>query len=167
MSLYEICQALQDSAVGTSIRESIWTFPIIETVHVLGLAVSVGILVMLDLRLVGAGMRDIRASDIMHKLKRWYLLGFAAMFGSGALLFWSEAEKCYRSPTFRIKLIFLALAGLNALFFEDQVCAINEELGIERRHAFGCATGGLVFVDLLDGRGWIRTMDRLRDEVIA
>ena len=48
MSLYEICQALQDSAVGTSIRESIWTFPIIETVHVLGLAVSVGILVMLQ-----------------------------------------------------------------------------------------------------------------------
>ena len=36
------------------------------------------------------------------------------MFSSGALLFWSEAEKCYRSPTFRIKLIFLALAGLNA-----------------------------------------------------
>ncbi len=118
MSLYEICQALQDSAVGTSIRESIWTFPIIETVHVLGLAVSVGILVMLDLRLVGAGMRHIPASDIMHKLKRWYLLGFTAMFASGALLFWSEAEKCYRSPTFRIKLLFLALAGLNALFFE-------------------------------------------------
>jgi hypothetical protein len=118
MSLYEICQALQDSAIGTSIRESIWTFPIIETVHVLGLAVSVGILVMLDLRLVGAGMRHIPASDIMHKLKRWYLLGFAAMFASGALLFWSEAEKCYRSSTFRIKLIFLALAGLNALFFE-------------------------------------------------
>jgi hypothetical protein len=102
MSLYAICQALQDSAVGTSIRESIWTFPIIETVHVLGLAVSVGI----------------AASDIMHKLKRWYLAGFTAMFASGALLFWSEAEKCYRSPTFRIKMIFLALAGLNALFFE-------------------------------------------------
>jgi hypothetical protein len=54
----------------------------------------------------------------MHKLKRWYLGGFTAMFLSGILLFWSEAEKCYRSPTFRIKLIFLALAGLNALFFE-------------------------------------------------
>ncbi len=93
MSLYEICQALQDSAIGTSIRESIWTFPIIETVHVLGLAVSVGILVMLDLRLVGAGMRHIPASDIMHKLKRWYLAGFTAMFASGALLFWSGGRK--------------------------------------------------------------------------
>jgi hypothetical protein len=118
MTLYEICQALQDSSFGTSIRESIYTFPLIETVHVLGLAVSVGILVMLDLRLVGAGIRHIPAFDIMHKLKRWYLPGFIMMFLSGALLFWSEAEKCYRSPTFRIKLIFLALAGLNALFFE-------------------------------------------------
>jgi len=118
MTLYAICQALQDSAFGTSIRESIWTFPLIETVHVLGLAVSVGILVMLDLRLVGAGIRHIPAADIMHKLKRWYLAGFAAMFLSGGLLFWSEAEKCYRSQTFRVKLIFLALAGANALFFE-------------------------------------------------
>ena len=118
MTLYQICQILQDSDIGTSIRESIWTFPAIETVHVLGLAVSVGILVMLDLRLVGAGIRHIPAADIMHKLKRWYLAGFTAMFMSGILLFWSEAEKCYRSPTFRIKLIFLALAGLNALFFE-------------------------------------------------
>lgn len=118
MTLYSLCQALQDTAIGTSIRESIWTFPIIETVHVLGLAVSVGILVMLDLRLIGAGIRYISASDVMVRLKPWYLSGFALMFASGGLLFWSEAAKCYRSDTFRIKLIFLALAGINAAFFE-------------------------------------------------
>ena len=117
MTLYGICQLLQDSDFGTNIRESTYTFPIIETVHVLGLSVSVGILAILDLRLVGAGIH-IPAADLMHKLKRWYLTGFAAMICSGVLLFWSEAEKCYRSKTFRAKLIFLALAGLNALFFE-------------------------------------------------
>ena len=73
MSLYEICQALQDSAVGTSIRESIWTFPIIETVHVLGLAVSVGILVMLDLRLVGAGISVYGLQEIRASLEDWFL----------------------------------------------------------------------------------------------
>ncbi|MDP9055617.1 MAG: hypothetical protein M3N93_15150 [Acidobacteriota bacterium] len=73
---------------------------------------------MLDFRLVGAGVRHIPPSDLMHRLKRWYLTGFAAMFLSGGLLFWSEAEKLYSSPTFRVKLIFLALAGLNGLFFE-------------------------------------------------
>ncbi len=118
MSLYGICQTLQASAFGTYIRESVWTFPAVETVHVLGLAVSVGIVIMLDLRLVGAGIGHIPPSDLMQRLKHWYLTGFAAMFLSGALLFWSEAERVYQSPTFRVKLIFLALAGLNALFFE-------------------------------------------------
>jgi hypothetical protein len=118
MTLFQICQAIQDTAIGTNIRESIWTFPAIETVHVLGLAVSVGILVLLDLRLIGAGFRHALPSQIMRQLKTWYLTGFAAMFISGILLFWSEAAKCYTSPTFRIKILFLALAGLNAAFFE-------------------------------------------------
>jgi len=118
MTLLDICQAIQDSAIGTSIRESIWTFPAIETVHVIGCGISVGILVMLDLRLVGAGVRHATPSQIMTQLKKWYLTGFAAMMLSGVFLFWSEAARCYRSPTFRAKAIFLVLAGLNALYYE-------------------------------------------------
>jgi hypothetical protein len=118
MTLFDLCQAIQDSSIGTSIRESQWTFPIIETVHVLGLAVSAGLIMMLDLRLIGAGMRRSSAEQIMTRLKPWYITGFAAMIVSGALLFWSEAAKLYHSPTFRWKLVFLVLAGLNALFFE-------------------------------------------------
>ena len=118
MTLLELCQALQDTAIGTSIRESIWTFPIIETVHVIGLAVSVGIIMMLDLRLIGAGVRSARPSEIMDQLKPWYLGGFMTMMASGVLLFWSEAAKCYGSVTFRWKILFLVLAGLNAAFYE-------------------------------------------------
>jgi hypothetical protein len=43
------------------------------------------------------------------------------MFSSGALLFWAEAGKCYRSPAFRFKMLFLLLTGLNALFFESTI----------------------------------------------
>ena len=118
MTLPEICQAIQDSAIGTNIRESIWTFPLIETVHVIGLGISVGILVTLDLRLVGAGMRHISPSQIMKQLKTWYMIGFAAMMISGVFLFWSEAARAYRSDTFRIKILFLILAGINAAFYE-------------------------------------------------
>ena len=118
MTLLEICQTIQDSAIGTAIRESIWTFPAIETVHVIGLAVSVGILVLLDIRLVGAGFRHALPSQIMNQLKTWYLTGFIIMFTSGIFLFWSEAAKCYTSDTFRMKILFLVLAGVNAAFFE-------------------------------------------------
>jgi len=118
MSLFEICQVIQDSEIGTSIRESIWVFPIIETVHVLGAAVSVGLIMALDLRLTGLGMRRVPAAHLMHRLKPWYLTGFVIMMLSGALLFWSEAAKLYSSFTFRMKLLFLVLAGINALLFE-------------------------------------------------
>ncbi len=118
MSLYSICQAIQDSDIGTQIRESVWVFPIIETTHVLGLAVSVGVILMLDMRLIGVGVKKAGVLEVMNRLLPWYMTGFIIMMLSGALLFWSEAEKLYRSPTFRWKLLFLVLAGLNAAYFE-------------------------------------------------
>jgi hypothetical protein len=116
-----ICQWLEDSQFGTALHESTYMFPLIETTHVLGLAVSVGLILMTDLRLVGAFMRDQPVSEVTVQLKGWMWSGFAVMFATGALLFWSEAAKCYTSPTFRWKIVFLFLAGLNALVFETTV----------------------------------------------
>ena len=118
MSIADWCQAIQASQIGTSIRESALVFPLIETAHVIGLALSVGIIIMLDLRLVGAGLLQASPRQVMTQLKPWYLTGFAGMFLSGALLFWSEAFSCYQSPSFRWKIAFLCLAGLNAAVFE-------------------------------------------------
>jgi hypothetical protein len=118
MSLLPIFEWIQDSSVGTSIRQSILVFPIIETAHVVGLSVSVGLILITDLRLIGAILKSERPSGVMRELRGWMLAGFALMFSSGALLFWAEAAKCYKSPAFRFKMIFLLLAGLNALLFE-------------------------------------------------
>jgi hypothetical protein len=118
MSLLPIFQWIQDSAVGTSIRESLLVFPIVETAHVVGLSMSAGLILITDLRLTGSLLTFEPASGVMRQLRRWMLGGFAVMFSSGALLFWAEAAKCYKSPAFRFKMIFLLLAGLNALLFE-------------------------------------------------
>jgi len=117
-SLLAICQSIQDSRFGTALHESQYMFPLIETTHVLGLAASVGLILMTDLRLVGAFLVDQPVFEVTQQLKPWMLRGFAVMFVTGALLFWAEAAKCYVSPTFRWKLVFLFLAGVNALVFE-------------------------------------------------
>ena len=109
---------MQNSDVGTGIRESLWTFPIIETTHVLALAISVGLLIWFDLRLLGLGMKHQPISVIHKQIMPWAGIGFIVMFISGILLFWSEAEKCYRSGFFRVKVAFLFLAAFNALIFE-------------------------------------------------
>jgi hypothetical protein len=118
MSLLEICQWLQDTPIGTGIRESVWWFPLIEGAHVLALALSVGTILLVDLRLMGLVMKDRRVSEISRQIMPWSLAGFIVMFSTGTLLFWCQAVKAYGSVYFRIKILALLLAGLNALIFE-------------------------------------------------
>jgi hypothetical protein len=113
-----IIQWMQNSDIGTGIRESIWFFPIVEATHVLALAFSVGVLVWFDLRLMGWGMKHQPISQVHKQMMPLAFAGFVVMFITGVLLFWSEAEKCYLSGFFRAKVVFLVLAGLNAGFFE-------------------------------------------------
>jgi uncharacterized membrane protein SirB2 len=118
VSLLEICQRIQDSAFGTALLESQYAWLVIESIHVLSLSVSVGLLAITDLRLIGRFRTQAPVSDILRELRPWMLGGFVVMFVSGALLFWSEAATVYVSPWFRLKMLFLAVAGANALIFE-------------------------------------------------
>lgn len=117
MSLFEICQWIQNSDIGTSIRESTYTFPLIEASHVLGLAISVGTIAIVDLRLIGVAMTDEPVTDVIEQLQPLTLTGFGIMFLSGIFLFWSEAARLYPSYSYRTKFVFLFLLGVNALLF--------------------------------------------------
>jgi hypothetical protein len=118
---------MQTSGVGTGIRESLWTFPVIETTHVLALAISVGLLVWFDFRLLGWGMKHQPISVIHRQIMPYAAIGFIVMFVSGICLFWSEAEKCYLSGFFRLKVAFLFLAAFNAVIFELKTKKTIEE----------------------------------------
>src|SRR5437870_5987464 len=107
-----IIQWMQNSDIGTGIRESVWTFPVVETTHVLSLAASVGLLIWFDLRLLGKGMKHQPISHIHKQIMPYVMAGFIIEFITGFLLFWSEAEKCYLSGFFRAKVLFLFLAGI-------------------------------------------------------
>jgi hypothetical protein len=116
--LLRLCTWLQDTSFSTGIRESVWTFPIIETIHLLALAFSVGIIVIFDLRLIGMALRDRPVSEVFSKLQPMAVKGFAINVVSGLLLFVSEPVKCYHSTYFLIKLILLFFLALNAWGFE-------------------------------------------------
>ena len=116
--MYNLCELIQNSQIGTSIRESIWVFPIVETIHVLALGLSVGVLVWFDLRLLGIAMPDQPISKVHRQIMPWAVLGFVLMILSGSLLFWANALRAYTSVYFRLKFLFLFLAGANAVAFE-------------------------------------------------
>jgi len=118
MSIVEMCQWLQDTSIGTSIRESTWVFPILEGTHLLGIAASVGTLLVMDLRLAGFLFKREPVSQVTKAVMPLSMVGFAVMFITGIFLFWSQAIKAYGSIYFKIKLVLLVLAGINALVFE-------------------------------------------------
>jgi hypothetical protein len=117
MSLLGICQWIQQTSVSVSIRESIWVYPILTVLHCVGILLVAGTIVVVDLRLLGFGMRRAPVSSVVAQVVPWTLTGFAFMLITGSMLAWSEPLKLYHSPFFRWKLAFLALAGLNALVF--------------------------------------------------
>jgi hypothetical protein len=142
MSLLELCQRIQDSTVGTALLESQYAWLIVESIHVLSLSVSVGLLAIADLRLIGLFRTDTPVADILAELRPWMLGGFVLMFVSGALLFWSEAATVYVSPWFRLKMVFLAAAGLNALIFEASLGRRLAEWSDRRRPPLAARVAG-------------------------
>lgn len=116
--MLEFCQWLDHTAVGMAIRQSLWLFPAIETVHLLGMAALLGTITMLDLRLLGWTLRQQRISTLAARLIPLAWLGFTVQLVTGVLLFSSEAVKVYGNPAFRLKMLLLLLAGLQALIFQ-------------------------------------------------
>jgi hypothetical protein len=117
VSLLQIAQGVEHSQIGTAIRESMWAFPILNLVHLLGLMVAAGTIVYWDLRLLGLGLRRSAVSEVGRQLLPWTWSGFSVMFISGGLLAWCEAGRLYSNVFFRVKMLFLLLAGLNVLIF--------------------------------------------------
>jgi hypothetical protein len=110
MSLLPLFGWFDSSAVGEAIRESTWLFPVIEAFHLLGLAVIGGAILLVDLRLLGLGLRRQPVDQIARYAQPWLIGSLLAMLGSGFLLFTSEAVKCYYHDAFRIKMTSLFLA---------------------------------------------------------
>lgn len=117
MSLLSICQWIHQTPVSVSIRESIWVYPILDVLHCVGILLVAGTIVVVDLRLLGCGVRRTPVSSVISQVLPWTLSGFAFMALTGSLLAWSEPLRLYRSLFFPWKLLFLAMAGLNALLF--------------------------------------------------
>jgi hypothetical protein len=121
MFLLQFCKMLDKSAVGVQIRESTLLFPVIEGIHVLALAFSVGLILISDLRLIGVILRKRPVSEVWTQFFPWMMSGFAVMVVTGVLLFWSHALAAYNSVAFRAKLVLLVLSAVNAAVYHATI----------------------------------------------
>ncbi|MEQ1693424.1 MAG: DUF6644 family protein [Gemmatimonas sp.] len=100
-----------------ALHESQYMWPFTESLHVLTLAFFVGATIVLDLRLLGVGFRDIPVTDFTGRLLPWTRAAFAVMVTTGLMLFYATPITYYQSIFFRIKVILLIAAGINVLVF--------------------------------------------------
>lgn len=109
---------LEQTRVGSAIAEGRYAFPIIEGIHLIGLSIAVGLLVLVDLRLIGAILPEVSPRELHRQLLPYVIGGFGVVVVAGVLLLSSEATTVIVAPPWPFKLFFMALGGFNALYFE-------------------------------------------------
>ena len=112
---------LESTSWSVSLLESLYVWPLLESTHVLSLGLFVGTAVMNDLRLLGWVMKCVPASEVTGRLLWWTRASFVVMLTTGLLIFYSNPVRYYHNIFFRLKVVLLVLAGLNAFLFHTRV----------------------------------------------
>ena len=121
--LFPFFQWCEASWLGQLVRESVWLFPAIEAVHLLGLCLLGGALLVVDLRLMGFGLRNQPVALIARSARPWLIAGVAVLLITGVLLFMSEAVKCFYNPSFRVMITTLPFALLFTFAVRERVAS--------------------------------------------
>jgi hypothetical protein len=107
LPFFEWCESLW---LGQFIVNSNWLFPVIEAVHLLALSVLGGAVLIVDLRLLGLGLKNRTPSELWRAARPWMIGALAAMILTGVPLFLSEPIKCYYNDSFWVKMTTLPIA---------------------------------------------------------
>jgi hypothetical protein len=117
-----ILKWLETTPLSVFILESEWAFPTIESVHVIAIALVIGTISIVDLRLLGLASTKRGFTELSHEVLPWTWLAFSAAAIAGLLLFISHATEYFDNMAFRIKLLLILLAGINMLYFHLFTC---------------------------------------------
>lgn len=118
--MLEILQWLENSTWATAIRQSLWMYPALEIIHILGIILLVGAAMLFDFFLLGFST-NLPLVGMARYLLTWSRRGLILVIPSGLLLFFTNAETLGLDPTFWLKMVLMIVAALNALIFHKFV----------------------------------------------
>ena len=117
MDFSAFLKSLEDSGVAISLRGSLYYFPFIESVHVMALGVVFGTILVVDLRALGVASTNRPFTRLSAELLRITWGAFAVSALTGSLMFVTNARVYAHNTAFQVKMVLLALAGLNMAIF--------------------------------------------------
>jgi hypothetical protein len=112
---FPFCEAfewMERSRVGEFMRSSREVFPVVESVHLIGLALFVGTLLLIDMGLLGVAMRRQPIYQVAAALAPWTWTGFALLMLTGPVMFTAQAAKWHDNPIFWLKMLLLMIAAI-------------------------------------------------------
>ncbi len=142
------------TTLGIVVRESVWMFPVIEAVHLLGLCLLGGTVLTVDLRMLGFGLRRQTISELAGYLRPWLVGAVVLMLVTGVLLFLSEAVKCYYSQSFLVKMITLPVALIYTFTVREHEARIGR-LDPSARTRLAAAVSMLLWFTVAAAGRWI------------
>jgi hypothetical protein len=123
--------AIEASGLGQAMRQSLWLYPIVEIVHLVGLALLFGSIVVLDLRLLGLN-RGISARKLAAHVLPWTAASFVLIVPSGLAMFTAHAMDFIGNPVFALKIGLIFLAGINAAVFHTTTFRKGQEWDVDK-----------------------------------
>ena len=108
--LLPLFQWLESLWLGKAVVGSLWLFPVIESFHLLALAVLGGSILLVDLRMLGFGLKGSSVSALARDARPFTIGAVIMLISTGVPLFLAEAIKCYYSQAFWVKMTTLAIA---------------------------------------------------------
>ena len=153
MDLLPLFQWCEESGLGRAVRESVWAFAVIESVHLLALAMIGGSILLVDMRMLNLGMRQRPVEELAAEAQPFLNGALVVMILSGIGLFASEAVKCYYSAPFSVKIVTLVAALLFTYTIRRRV-AFSPDSSSTARATVAVVSIALWFVVAAAGR-WI------------
>jgi hypothetical protein len=142
-------ESLEKSSWAVGIRQSLWLYPALEIIHILGIIMLVGAAFLFDLRLLGFS-RNLPVTGLSRHLLPWSQRGLLLIVPSGVLLFITNAQALGVDPVFWTKVALIVLAALNVFVFHRTIYDT-----FKRRGAVGELPGAAVLCGVISILVWI------------
>lgn len=154
--LLEFCKWIQYSTPLVAMRSSPWLFPVIASIHLMGLALIGGAVLVGDLRLLGFGLSRQSVSSVARDAERWLIAGLFVMVPTGILQFMCFATKYYYLKFFWVKMAALLLVIAFTFTVRRRIVSKAEEVASHRGQTRLAALVSLsLWVTVAFGGRWI------------
>ena len=119
-------QAMNDSGIAKFISESLWIYPLDQAIHLVFLALFAGSILILDIRLLGLGMREQSVAKVARDSTPWVIVGFLGLVATGVPQMIQNAMREYFSEFFWIKMYVLPVALIYTFTIRRKVAQAEE-----------------------------------------